>query len=214
MTGLSFEKIMKITEMITEFVMLNVMWFAGCILGGVIFGWAPSTVALLAVIRNKIMKKEYYGVVRSFWATYKKEFVKSNILGTVSMLFLVIVSINKINFDLQPEGIFAILSVISTIARVFICGIILYMFPLYVHYNMGLKEYFTRALNLLVVKPFVTICIILWSFLAYVIIIRIPGLIAIFGVSVYFYGIMAINYQFFMRNEQRLRIGNPKESIN
>jgi len=210
MTGLSFEKIIKITEFITEFVMLNVMWFAGCVLGGVIFGWAPSTVALLAVIRNKIMKKEYYGVVRSFWATYKKEFIKSNALGIVCMLFLVIVSINKINFDSQPEGIFTILSVISTVVRALICGIILYMFPLYVHYNMDLKEYFIRALNLLIVKPFVTICIILWTLLVYVIIMKIPGLIAIFGVSVYFYGIMAINYQFFMRNEQRLKIGNPK----
>ena len=210
MTGLSFEKIIKITEFITEFVMLNLMWFAGCVLGGVIFGWAPSTVALLAVIRNKIMKKEYYGVVRSFWATYKKEFIKSNALGIVCMLFLVIVSINKINFDSQPEGIFTILSVISTVVRALICGIILYMFPLYVHYNMDLKEYFIRALNLLIVKPFVTICIVLWTLLVYVIIMKIPGLIAIFGVSVYFYGIMAINYQFFMRNEQRLKIGNPK----
>jgi len=210
MTGLSFEKIIKITEFITEFVMLNVMWFAGCVLGGVIFGWAPSTVALLAVIRNKIMKKEYYGVVRSFWATYKKEFIKSNALGIVCMLFLVIVSINKINFDSQPEGIFTILSVISTVVRVLICGIILYMFPLYVHYNMDLKEYFIRALNLLIVKPFVTICIVLWTLLVYVIIMKIPGLIAIFGVSVYFYGIMAINYQFFMRNEQRLKVGDLK----
>jgi len=210
MTGLSFEKIIKITEFITEFVMLNLMWFAGCVLGGVIFGWAPSTVALLAVIRNKIMKKEYYGVVRSFWATYKKEFIKSNALGIVCMLFLVIVSINKINFDSQPEGIFTILSVISTVVRVLICGIILYMFPLYVHYNMDLKEYFIRALNLLIVKPFVTICIVLWTLLVYVIIMKIPGLIAIFGVSVYFYGIMAINYQFFMRNEQRLKVGDLK----
>ena len=210
MTGLSFEKIIKITEFITEFVMLNLMWFAGCVLGGVIFGWAPSTVSLLAVIRNKIMKKEYYGVVRSFWATYKKEFIKSNALGIVCMLFLVIVSINKINFDSQPEGIFTILSVISTVVRVLICGIILYMFPLYVHYNMDLKEYFIRALNLLIVKPFVTICIVLWTLLVYVIIMKIPGLIAIFGVSVYFYGIMAINYQFFMRNEQRLKVGDLK----
>jgi len=205
MTGLSFEKIIKITEGITEFVMLNVMWFAGCILGGIIFGWAPSTVALLTVIRNKIMKKEYYGVIRSFWATYKKEFVKANKLGIIGMFFLIIVSINKMNFDVQPERMFTILSTVSTIAMIFIYGVILCMFSLYVHYNMDLKEYFVRALNLLIVKPFVTICLALWTILFYVIIIRIPGLIAIFGASVYFYGIMAINYQFFMRNELRLR---------
>jgi uncharacterized membrane protein YesL len=210
MAGLSFEKILKVTEVITEFVMLNIMWFAGCILGGVIFGWAPSTVALLTVLRNKIMKKEYYGVIRSFWMTYKKEFVRSNILGGICMLFLIIVSINKTNFDAQPELIFKVLSLISTISRIIVLGIILYMFPLYVHYNMDLKKYFIKALNLLIMKPFVTICIILWTFLAYFIICKIPGLIVIFGISLYFYGIMAINYQFFMVNELRLSTGNQK----
>jgi uncharacterized membrane protein YesL len=210
MAGLSFDKILKVTEVITEFVMLNVMWFAGCILGGVIFGWAPSTVALLTVLRNKIMKKEYYGVIRSFWATYKKEFIRSNMLGGTCMLFLIIVSINKTNFDAQPELIFKVLSAISTISRVIVFGIVLYMFPLYVHYSMDLKKYFIKALSLLVMRPFVTICIVLWTFLAYFIICKIPGLIAIFGVSLYFYGIMSINYQFFMTNELRLSAENPK----
>lgn len=204
MGDFSFEKVIKITEMITEFVLLNIMWFACCALGGVVFGWAPSTVALLTVSRNKIMKKEYYGVVRSFWATYKKEFVKSNILGGVIMIFLIIISINKMNFEAQPEQIFTILTTISVIAKVIVCAMCLYMFPIYVHYNMQLKEYFVKGLNLIFRRPFVTICIALWTFLVYTIIKMIPGLIAVFGVSVYFYGIMAINYQFFMRNEQRL----------
>lgn len=210
MAGLSFEKVLQITEAITEFFMLNLMWLAGCVLGGGIFGWAPSTVALLSVIRSKLMKKEYYGVVKSFWSTYKKEFVRANILGSVCMFFLLIVSINKMNFDTQPEQIFSVLSALSFVERMLIFGIILYMFPLYVHYEMELKKYIFKAFKLLVTKPFVTICIVLWTFLSFLIISKIPGLIVVFGISAYFYGIMAINYQFFMRNELRLKVISQK----
>ncbi|MDS0525653.1 DUF624 domain-containing protein [Clostridium sp. SHJSY1] len=210
MTGLPFQKIIEFTECITEFVMLNIMWFAGCLLGGIVFGWAPSTVALLTVFRDKIMKKDYQGAISSFWTTYKKEFKKSNILGAICVLFLLIVSINKANFDAQPELIFLILSTVSTVARIFIFGIVLYMFPLYVHYDMELKKYFFTAINLLVAKPFVTICIAIWTLLAYLMVASMPAIIAVLGISLYFYGIMAINYQFFMRNEMRLRAENSK----
>lgn len=210
MGGLSFQKIMKITEEITEFVMLNAMWFIGFILGGGVFGWAPSTVALLSVLRNKITKNEYYGVIRSFWMIYKKEFIKANKLGILCMIFLIITTINKSNFDMQPEMIFRILSNMSLIARIIVFGVILYIFPLYVHYNMDFKKYFIKSLSLLFAKPIVTLAIILWNLLVYLVITKIPGLIAIFGISIYFYGIMAINYQFYMRNEQKLRIENQK----
>lgn len=211
MGDFSFEKIIRITEEVTDFILLNIMWFACCALGGVVFGWAPSTAALLAVVRNKIMKKEHYGVVRSFWKTYKKEFIRSNKLGSISMLLLIIVSINKMNFEAQPEQVFTILTTVSIIAKVIICAMSLFMFPLYVHYNMTLKEYFIRSINLPFMRPFLTICIALWTFLIYTIIKMVPGLIAVFGVSVYFYGIMAINYQFFMRNELRLSVVESKE---
>lgn len=205
MGDFSFDKILKLTEIIIDFVVLNIMWFAGCVLGGVIFGWAPSTVALLTVLRSKITKKDYYGIVRPFMKTYKKEFIKSNKLGIVIMVFLIIVSINKANFEVQSGQIFVVLSTVSSIAKVIIFGICLYMFPLYVHYDIDLKSCFMKALNLLIMRPFVTVCIVLWSFLVYSIIGMIPGLIAIFGISIYCYGIMAINYQFYMRNEQRLK---------
>ncbi len=204
MGNYSIDKIIKLTECITDFVLLNIMWFAGCALGGVILGWAPSTVALLTVLRNKITKKDYYGVINPFWTTYKKEFKKSNILGSVITLFLIIISINKMNFEIQPELVFRVITTMSIIARIIVCTIGLYMFPLYVYYDMDLKNYFIKSFNILIMRPILVVCIALWTFLVYSIITMVPGLIAIFGVSIYFYGIMAINYQFFMRNEQRL----------
>ena len=214
MGNITFEKILRVSEVIMDFVLLNIMWFGCTALGLVFFGWAPSTVALLTIVRDKIMKNEDsdYSIIKYFWKIYRQEFIKANMLGCTLLILFTMVSINKMNFELQSEIIFKFLTIISIIAKVIICAIPLYTFPLYVHYNMDLKEYFIKGLTLFFARPFVTCCIGLWTFLVYKISTLIPGLIAIFGASVYFYGIMAINYQFFMRNEERLKKTN--EMIN
>lgn len=214
MGNITFEKILRVSEVIMDFVLLNIMWFGCTALGLVVFGWAPSTVALLTIVRDKIMKKEDsdYNVIKYFWKIYRKEFIKSNVLGCTILILFIMVSINKMNFELQSEIIFKFLTIISIIAKIIICIIPFYIFPLYVHYGLDLKEYFIKGITLFFGRPFVTCCIGLWTVLVLAIIRLIPGLIAIFGASVYLYGIMAINYQFFMRNEERLKKTN--ENIN
>lgn len=212
MGNITFEKILKVSEIIMNFLILNIMWFSCTALGLVFFGLAPSTVALLTIVRDKIMNKEDsdYNIIKYFWKVYRKEFIKANILGNAILILFIMVSINKMNFELQTGIIFKLLTIISIIAKVIICTIPLYMFPLYVHYGMDLKQYFIKAITLFFGRPFVTCCIGLWTVLVLAIIRLMPGLIAIFGVSIYFYGIMAINYQFFMRNEERLKKTNEK----
>lgn len=207
MSNFTFENVLKVSEMIMDFVILNIMWFVGTALGLVILGWAPSTVACLTILREKIMKKEDYGtgIIKKFFKIYKNEFKKSNILGITMAILFLIVTINKMNFEVQAEPIFKMFSIMSTAAKIILLGIIVYAFPLYVHYEMKSKEYFVKGLTLIFARPLVTIFIVLWTFLILTIVRLIPGLIAIFGASVYLYGIMAINYQFFMRNEQRLK---------
>lgn len=207
MSNFTFENVLKISEIIMDFVILNIMWFLGTALGLVVLGWAPSTVACLTILREKIMKKEQYGtgIIKKFFKIYKSEFKKSNILGIIISMMFLIVTINKMNFEIQTESIFKMFSIMSTAAKIIILGITLYAFPLYVHYEMKVKEYFIKGLTLIFLRPLVTLFIVLWTFLILTIVRLIPGLIAIFGASVYLYGIMAINYQFFMRNEQRLK---------
>lgn len=211
MNGLSYEKISKITEIITQFVLLNVMWILGTLMGGVIFGWAPSCVAVFSIVRDMLMKREKDGLLKEFWSIYKKEFIKSNKLGLICMILFVITLINKYNFANQQETLFKILVLLSNLSEVLIFGCILYMFPLYVHYDIDLKSCFMTALSLLICKPLVTLFIILWSILITIILSKIPGIIVVGGISAYFYGVMAINYQFFMRNEQRIQ--NQKQNI-
>jgi uncharacterized membrane protein YesL len=213
MGNFSFDKIFRVFEEVSDFILLNFMWIGCTLLGGVILGFAPSTVALLSVMRDKIMKKEKYGVVKSFWLTYKKEFKKSNIIGIILMVLMLMISINIMNFEAQTGVIFTVLYGVSTLAKIIVIGMALYIFPLYVHFDMSLKEYCLKGLQLLVMRPFVTVCMAIWTFVVYSGIMLIPGLIPFLAVSVYFYGVMAINYQFFMKNDERLKSSSANSNM-
>lgn len=208
---MSTQKFADLYMEVADFVILNLLWLAGTILGAIVFGWAPSTVALLTIMRDKIRGTERgSSTVKRFFSLYKKEFKNANHIGIIITILFAMSYINKLNFDAQPEFIFTVLSVISICVMVFLFGICLYVFPLYVHYNIPIKEYITKAAAFLVLRPVVTILLVLWCWLVFSVIHLMPGLIPVFLFSVFFYGNMAITYQFFMRNEDRLKAASEQ----
>lgn len=203
---MDFNKLTNFYMEFSDFVILNLLWIGGTILGGVILGWAPSTVALLTIMRDKIRHTESgASTVKRFFKLYKSEFKNANYIGIILTLLFAMSYINKKNFDLQPEFIFSVLSIISICIIIFLFGICLYVFPLYVHYNIPMKQYIPKAATFLVVRPIVTILLALWCWLMFSGIHLIPGLVPVLFFSVFAYGNMAITYQFFMRNEDCLK---------
>lgn len=203
---MDFNKLTDFYMEFSDFVILNLLWIGGTILGGVILGWAPSTVALLTIMRDKIQHTESgASTVKRFFRLYKSEFKNANYIGIILTLLFAMSYINKKNFDLQPEFIFSVLSIISICIIIFLFGICLYVFPLYVHYNIPMKQYIPKAATFLVLRPIVTILLALWCWLMFSGIHLIPGLVPVLFFSVFAYGNMAITYQFFMRNEDRLK---------
>lgn len=202
---MNFNKLTDFYMEFSEFVILNLLWIAGTILGGIILGWAPSTVALLTIMRDKIRHTESgSSTVKRFLKIYKTEFKNTNYIGIIITILFIMSYINKKNFDIQPEFIFSILSMISIFVMIFLLGICLYVFPLYVHYNMPLNQYITKAATFLVLRPVVTILLAVWCWLIFSATHLMPGLIPVLLFSIFAYGNMAITYQFFMRNEDRL----------
>lgn len=206
---MNFNKLTDFYMEFSDFVILNLLWIGGTILGGVILGWAPSTVALLTIMRDKIRHTESgSSTVKRFFKLYKSEFKNANYIGIIITILFAMSYINKKNFDLQPEFIFSVFSIISTCIMIFLLGICLYVFPLYVHYNMPMKQYITKAATFLVLRPVVTILLALWCWLIFSGVHLMPGLIPVLLFSVFAYGNMAITYQFFMRNEDRLKVSS------
>lgn len=61
-------------EAVVKIAWLNGLWLLFTLLGGVLFGWAPSTAAMCAVIRKWLMGHKDVPVFALFLDTYKKSF--------------------------------------------------------------------------------------------------------------------------------------------
>jgi len=207
------EKIYHISELVFSFFILNLCWLLGTLLGGIALGWAPSTTAVLSVLRDHIMEKEKFALP-AFIKAYKTNFKQSNQIGLTIMLFALIIFINRKNFAAQEETIFAILSGLTTVASWILIGISLNIFPIHVHYETTIKNAFIQSFSFLIFRPHYMFLIGIWTWIIFSFVFLIPGIALFFGISIFGYGLMAITYQMFRRNEEYLKHEEMKNTSN
>lgn len=203
MRGFS-DKLYYASDFIMKIAYLNILWMVFTILGGVILGWAPSTIALFTVVRNWIKDEKDQSFFNTFWTTYKKEFLKANALGAIILIVGYILSVN-LQFILQQSGIGFFALRIFTLIIMFICFCaLLIIFPMYVQYELPFLQYFNKAVMIGFVKPVWTIILVIGFSVSSFILLTLPGLIPFFGISFSSYLIMSIAFQTFHSLEKHL----------
>lgn len=194
----SMSGLYTLTEWITRFAYVNLLWIGFSLLGLVFFGISPATVAMFTVIRKWIMGNSDIPVFQTFRETYKNEFIRSNGLGLVIALIGIIIYVDlnfiKINSSLQIPLYLFIFMVIMTV---------LYVFPVYVHYNVTFLQLFKNAFFIMMMNPVANIMLLI-GFVASILVIKfLPALIIFFGASISAGIIMASCYLAFQKIEKK-----------
>jgi len=159
----------KIFDWIATVAILNVLWLLLTILGGVLFGWAPATVAVLAVWRQKARNTETMPIAKAMWQEYRTNFLTANGLGLILMLSgasLIFYSFTLV----QWEGIFMLIfwMIFLMVAIIYII-VLVFIFPVYTHYKIKFWDYFKYAFAIgishlhYVVMMVASIAVILWA---------------------------------------------------
>jgi uncharacterized membrane protein YesL len=196
MNKLSMSGLFTLTEWITKFAYVNLLWIGFSLLGLVLFGISPATVAMFTLIRKWIIGESDIPVFQTFWGTYKKEFLRSNGLGMVLALLASIIYIDlyyiKIDTSFQIPLYLIIFAIIMTV---------LYIFPVYVHYEVKFIQLFKNAFFIMIVNPAANIMMLI-GFIASIFVMKfIPALLFIFGGSISAGIIMASCYLAFQKIE-------------
>lgn len=189
----------SICEIISRLAYANLLWIGFTLLGLGIFGFMPATTALFAVTRKWIMGERDVPIFKTFWATYRKEFLKSNMYGAVLFFIGYIIYVDLV---LLPTG--GLFSVLRT--AIFICGIIyfimlLYIFPIYVHYDWKKSQYVKYALLIGVSHPHYTVLMGVGVASLYHLCMKFPGIIPFFSMSLLAYVMMWTVYKVIRRLE-------------
>lgn len=196
------EKIHNFCNIVWEIIIINLILFALILLGGGILGWSPGVVATFTVIKDRLKNKDtgILNIIKKMFCIYKKEFKKSNILGNIFLVLILILSINILNFKSGETLNIKLIYGVTQFLRAGTVVFALISFSIYSFYEMSIKDYFKKTLLIMLVNPQILLILIVWCWLNSKIIEYFPK-IAFFSIGyIFFYGVLAINYQFLKRN--------------
>lgn len=192
-----FSNFYHILEWIMWLLYLNLLWVLFSIIGLGVFGVFPATVSLFTIIRQLLQEKQST-IFKNFFHTFKQEFFRANVVGFVLALIFYLLYIDFLFLDRIPSALFKVFQIgLIVISTIFVITV-LYIFPVYVHYDLKFFEKFKHAMLIGLFSPLANIMIVAGSFILFYIYKWMPGLIPVFGISLIalllmFAGLFAFN---------------------
>lgn len=199
----ALDKYMKI---FTNFVYLQLLWVGFTILGFGVLGFYPSTVAMFTVVRKWVMKEMGIPIFKTFWQAYKKEFIKTNILGLVFTIVGYILYIDIQFIILNIKHIHPVFVVLIFFIVYLALSFIIFFFPIYVHFQYKFFEYFKYSFLYSLLSPFKTMGILVTTLFLLFIMVKIPALLTLFCGSMISYLWMWFVYQLVNQQEKKNRM--------
>lgn len=146
-----------IFEWIYRLAYINFLWILFTLIGGVVFGITPATVAMFAVVRQWLKGKSNQSTLKSFFTIYKNDFRKANTLGLL-LVFVGLVLYIDAKLIVNFTGFFKYI-LLGSFGMVFsfYVLILLYVFPVFVQYKNNSFQHIKSALLIGIAYPLRTI---------------------------------------------------------
>ena len=171
----------KMMDWISKLAFLNILWISFSLLGLFIFGFFPSTIAMFAVVRKWVTGEEDAPIFKTFWAAYKKEFIKSNLLGLViaSIGFVLLLDLLFIQRFQNSFTSFLYIPLLI-ISLIFVC-MLFYTIPIFVHYEMKITQVIKNSFFVMIINPIETFFMLIGSFVICFAITYVPPISLLFS---------------------------------
>lgn len=184
-----------------RFAFLNLLWVLFTLAGGVVLGIFPATIAMFAVERAWIRGEKDLPVHQLFWSMYKREFGKSNLLGYLLTFVGTLLVINYFISATVKGAVGDVFTLLLLGLLLLYALIIIYIFPVYVHYDVHYLAYIKHAVVIGISSPLMSLLIGL-SFIGYFYLVTLfPGILLLYTGSILSFLIMWFAYCRFTKIE-------------
>ncbi|GAE94315.1 hypothetical protein JCM21714_3462 [Gracilibacillus boraciitolerans JCM 21714] len=169
---------------ITRLAYLNILWVLFSSLGLLVFGIFPATTAMFAIERRWIRGNTSFSILPYFWEVYKREFKKANLIVLPFVLLSLLIYIN-LQFTLIMNEILGNILLLFLFSISFLLLLVLiYFFPVYVHYDIKLIQSMLFSFMIALSSPLQTILIIVNVLAFFIVSVFLPGIFFLFAGSV------------------------------
>ena len=184
-------------------VRLNLLWIAFTLLGGVVLGVGPATVAAYTLARRHA-RAESFQAVPAFVAVYRRQFVRgTTLLFPVLGVSVFLVGDYRYFASLGPAAVAPRLATLVALAGVVV--IVAYLLPMIVHFDLPASACLPKASLFALTRPASSV-LLLFVFLAVVFATATyPFLALVISVGGWIQLDTWLCLRFFAENEARLR---------
>jgi uncharacterized membrane protein YesL len=191
------------TEWIAKFAYINLLWIGFSLVGLVVLGLFPATISMFTVIRKWILGEGDIPILRTFWTTYKSEFLRSNGLGLLIAIVSGIIVLDLVFMKNLGNGF---TNAIQIPLYMFMFAVVMttfYLFPIYVHYELKLIQMIKNSFFMMLINPLENLVMIAGIVAMSFVVKFIPGLGFFFGGSLCAAIIMASGYLAFSKVDKK-----------
>ncbi|MFS0824436.1 YesL family protein [Bacillus sp. 1P02SD] len=190
------------SDWLMKFAMINLFWVLLTICGLGLFGLFPATIAMFDVI-SKLRKKEEFPIFKTFCVIYKKEFIKGNIMGMILIVIGTIFYLDLYFVQRTSNQLFQVLFYPLVILNFIFYICVLYVFPIYTHYQLKIAQILKNAFLIMIANPIATIAMISSVTFVVVLTMILPATLLFFSGSILAFFITSIANSSFQKIEQK-----------
>ena len=188
---------------------LNFMWLAFTLLGGVVFGAGPATVAACVVTRRRMRGESIRW--RDFATVWRKEFWRGTIVVLPVAAVVLLLYSNYVYFSAFGSAAGGP-RLVTLAALVFAIAAGSYVAPMYSYYDLPLHQYFPKAIRFALGRP-VSTFILAFAFAVCAFVTAVmPVLLAVISFGAWWQASTYLSVRFFQENEDRLSRRAERES--
>lgn len=196
-------RIYSATEWISKFAYINILWLAFSLVGLVVLGFFPATVSMFTIIRKWLKGEGDIPIFRTFWSTYKSEFLRSNGLGLIMAVIGGLVVVDFIFMKNMGNSFTNALQIPLYLLLFVIVMTMFYLFPVYVHYELKLIQIIKNSFLIMIIHPLENLVMIAGIVALFFVVKFLPGLGFFFFGSLSAAIIMASCYLAFTKVEKK-----------
>ncbi len=187
---------------LTWMIRLNLLWIGFTLVGGVVLGLGPATVAAYTLARRHVQGETIQSVAE-FWAVYRAEFRRGSLLVLPVVVLLTVLIGDYLYFSALGPG--ATAPRLATLAALIVAvAAAAYLLPMYVHYDLRPGACLARAPMFALAHPAATILLLFVLAAEAQAIKTLPILAPVLGAGAWIHFDTWLCLRFFAENEARL----------
>lgn len=164
---------------------VNFLWLLFTLLGGVVLGFGPATVAMFSVTRQWQTGDPDVAIFTTFWRTFRADFWSANALSWLLAVLGAALWLDIRLLPLQGGVVGVLLGSLSVGLLIAFCVALLFVFPLFVHFRLKTLQHLKWGLAIGLGHPLLTLAMGAGLAALYLLLIKsgVPALVLVVGGS-------------------------------